>query len=93
MRGARAATYGHPAVNLTQAAVSWGAYGFRVQEPEGDLRWPTAHDVICALVLVKVMRASRGYHRDTAVDVAGYAGLDEVVSDPDAGKRFGEELP
>lgn len=72
INGERAADYGDASENFGRIADLWTAYhgaGF------------TRHDVAMMMTLVKVARMSGGYHRDSVVDIAGYAALDERVSD------------
>jgi hypothetical protein len=72
--GDRAKDYGHPKVNIQKIADGWTAYlGIPV----------TPHDVCQLMVILKAMRSRHGYHRDTTVDIAGYAQVDSVVSDDD----------
>lgn len=65
--GDREGTYGHPAVNLERIARIWSVvFGHDV----------TIEQVCHAMIAVKLARAvhSPG-HRDTMVDIAGYAAL------------------
>lgn len=41
----------------------------------------SAHQVLNAMVWLKVCRALQGYQRDSYVDICGYAGLAEVLND------------
>lgn len=74
VRGPRARHYGPPARNLNRIAALWSAY---LEQPVAAL------DVCNLMVLLKVARVSIGgaYHRDTYVDVAGYAYCAELVGD------------
>lgn len=65
--GDREATYGHPAVNLERIAALWSVvFGHAV----------TIEQVCHAMIAVKLARAIHSpNHRDTMVDVAGYAAL------------------
>jgi hypothetical protein len=40
----------------------------------------TAHQVALAMIWLKSVRALNGYQRDSFVDIAGYAGLAEVLA-------------
>ena len=67
LNGPRQEEYGPPSVNFQRIADRW-----KVTFPERN--W-TAADVALALIDVKMGRATQGYTYDTAVDIAGYAGL------------------
>lgn len=67
LNGPRQEEYGPPSVNFQRIADRW-----KVTFPERN--W-TAADVALALIDVKMGRATQGYTHDTAVDIAGYAGL------------------
>lgn len=84
VRGARAKHYGAPNVNLERIARGLAAYGFRVENSSGELREPTDFDVTQAMIILKVVRQADGYHRDSVVDIAGYAYLAELVTELDA---------
>lgn len=43
----------------------------------------SAHQVVLCMVWLKTCRALQGYHRDSFVDICGYAGLAEVLSQRD----------
>lgn len=78
--GDREKTYGHPAKNLETIAVMWNAYLYT----HGD-KPLTAKDVACLMILLKTARLGNNPdHRDSVVDIAGYAALiercDESVS-------------
>ena len=71
--GDREKTYGHPAKNLKAIAGMWNAYLKSV----GD-RKLTAQDVCVMMVLLKGARlANDPAHRDSVVDICGYAALIE----------------
>lgn len=71
--GDREKTYGHPAKNLEAIATMWNAYLKSV----GD-RALTAQDVCVMMVLLKSARlANDPSHRDSSVDICGYAALIE----------------
>lgn len=75
--GDRAQEYGHPSINLTRIATLWGAY----------LKAPiTASDVAALMILLKIARLRTGVGtvesiRDTITDIAGYAGLIQLIEE------------
>jgi hypothetical protein len=74
IHGERLRFYGPPATNFERIAGMWSAYlGIDV----------TANDVCCMMILLKAARIRSGgaYHRDSAVDVAGYAALLEALNE------------
>jgi hypothetical protein len=75
--GARNSTYGHPRENFANTASLWGAY---LGQELSD------QDVANLMILFKVSRVSKGrpYHRDSYVDIAGYAGTAERLQEPQA---------
>ncbi|OYN81744.1 hypothetical protein CG716_05160 [Mycolicibacterium sphagni] len=71
INGQRQQDYGDTAQNWNRIAELWSAYlGTKI----------SALDAINLLLLMKVSRAKRGYHRDSYVDTAGYAGLAEKIN-------------
>ncbi len=62
--GARQKNYGHPLKNYTRVAELWSAYQGR------EL---SAEDVVTMMMLLKIGRLMNGFHRDSVVDIAGYA--------------------
>jgi hypothetical protein len=71
--GDREKTYGHPSKNLRTIASMWNAY----LDSVGD-RELTAQDVSVMMVLLKSARlANDPSHRDSVVDICGYAALIE----------------
>jgi hypothetical protein len=84
IRGPRRAHYGDPRVNFQAIADMWNAY--LASKPAGEPL--TGYDVAQFMVLLKVARGARGYHRDSAVDTAGYAALTEVLCDDEAYASF-----
>jgi hypothetical protein len=71
--GDREKTYGHPAKNLEAIATMWNAYLKSV----GD-RALVEQDVCVMMVLLKGARlANDPSHRDSVVDICGYAALIE----------------
>jgi hypothetical protein len=71
--GDREKTYGKPSKNLDTIAKMWNAYINAV-----DKRDLTAKDVACLMILLKTARlANDQTHRDSVVDICGYAALIE----------------
>ncbi|AFF28433.1 phosphofructokinase [Mycobacterium phage Tiger] len=68
INGERQQQYGEATESFERIAGMWSAYIGK--ELNG-------FDVINLMVLLKVSRAKVGYHRDSYVDIAGYAGLGE----------------
>lgn len=83
--GDREKTYGHPSKNLWTIAVMWDAYLMgKGVEKVADLDL-TPQDVAVMMILLKCARlANNPSHRDSVVDICGYAALiercDEQVS-------------
>ncbi|MGW6624253.1 DUF6378 domain-containing protein [Nocardia sp. NPDC055002] len=75
INGDRAATYGDARESFNRIAGLWSAYlGTDV----------TALDVTNLMVLLKVSRTKGSFHRDSYVDIGGYAGLGERLQpDPE----------
>lgn len=72
--GDREKTYGHPAKNLKTIAKMWNAY-LEAKTSKGEL---TAKDVATMMVILKTARlANDPSHRDSLVDICGYAALIE----------------
>lgn len=79
INGQRSKDYGHPRDNFKNIADLWTAY----------LGWEIKPlDVGLMMVLLKVARLENGvYHRDSVIDIAGYAGtleriFEELIVDP-----------
>lgn len=71
--GDREKTYGHPSKNLEAIATMWGAYLKSVGN-----RTLVAQDVCVMMVLLKSARlANDPSHRDSVIDICGYAALIE----------------
>lgn len=72
-------TYGHPLENHGRTAALWSAYlGVQI----------TAEQVCYLNILQKVSRTASGVpHRDTDVDIAGYAGNVEMIQDKRAAQQ------
>lgn len=71
--GDREKTYGHPSKNLEVIASFWGDYiGTTL----------SSKDVAVMMILLKVARLRNDInHRDSVVDICGYAGLIERCND------------
>lgn len=66
-------TYGTPAKNLNQIARLWSAY------LDTEI---TAHEVCDMMMLLKLARLQNNpEHRDSLVDIAGYAALKERIQE------------
>jgi len=89
IRGPRAKFYGHPKFNLTAIADAWQAYLSTKHKTKVTV---DAHDVCNLMILLKAMRAGQGYHRDSAVDIVGYALLDEVLSEEEATRAYEQDV-
>lgn len=74
--GHRLEEYGPPEENLHDIGEVWSVYVRRAWDDKGYL---DGHDVCAMVILMKELRQSRGYHRDSTVDVAGYARLQEIL--------------
>ena len=73
--GDREKTYGHPSRNLVTIAKMWNAYLEGRQDASRSLN---AKDVAALMVLLKTARlANNPDHRDSLVDICGYAALIE----------------
>src|SRR4051812_32539627 len=74
IHGERQEQYGDPERNFERIAKAWSAY--LDQELSG-------HDVCMMMGLLKIIRAHGDYHRDSLVDLAGYAGLAAIAAGDD----------
>lgn len=84
IHGPRAKAYGHPSENLGAIADGWNAYmRNRPTLADGTPEPLRAHDVCQMMVILKALRAAAGYHRDSVVDICGYAALDAIVMEDD----------
>lgn len=77
IRGPRLQDYGPPTKNFKRIADLWSAYlGDALDRPISE------HDVCAMMILLKQARmADGGYHRDSAIDTAGYAALQEILAE------------
>jgi hypothetical protein len=84
--GDREKTYGHPSKNLKTIATMWNAYlkaSYAVND--GVVDELNAKDVACMMILLKTARlANNPDHRDSVVDIAGYAALIERCDESEA---------
>jgi hypothetical protein len=87
--GDRQAEYGYPWDNLGDIADVWSAYTTRALEHHKFL---TATDVANMMILAKVLRQVRGYHKDSSIDIMGYAALAEVFNEDTAKASFKKEV-
>lgn len=72
--GDREKTYGHPSKNLKTIAKMWNAF-LEARTGGGELN---AKDVASMMILLKTARlANNPDHRDSVVDICGYAALIE----------------
>lgn len=76
INGQRRADYGTPGQSFSRVAGLWSEY---LSNRPGPPRPLSPEDVALMMVLFKVARATQGYHRDSLVDIAGYAGCIELV--------------
>jgi hypothetical protein len=75
--GDREKTYGHPSKNLWTAAFMWQAYLSARTDSIVDLDF-TPQDVSIMMILLKCARlANDPTHKDSIVDICGYAALIE----------------
>lgn len=85
--GDREKTYGHPSKNLETIARMWNAY---TSAKNTDNHQLNAKDVAAMMVLLKTARlANNPEHRDSLVDICGYAALIERCDETP--KTQGEE--
>jgi len=85
--GDREKTYGHPSKNLRAIAEMWTAYlvASRAITTENNIG---AKDVAAMMVLLKTARlANDPDHRDSLVDICGYAALIERCNEERTGEQ------
>lgn len=75
INGERAQTYGDAQKSFGQIADLWGVYLNRVY-PDVNI---DAIDVANMMILMKISCAQNGFHRDSYVDIIGYAALTEKI--------------
>jgi hypothetical protein len=72
IHGQRREDYGGPLESFTKIGNYWSNYlGIPV----------SPHDVANLMILLKVARAQNGFHRDSYVDIGGYAGCTELIEE------------
>lgn len=71
INGDRQSTYGDPSASFNRIADLWTAYLNTSVTPL---------DVANLMVLLKVSRTKGTFHRDSYVDIGGYAGLAEIIN-------------
>ena len=76
--GPRMSYYGTPEENLEDVAETWNPYVKRALKLQGYL---TGTDVAILMIFLKGVRLVRGYHRDSVVDLIGYAELIEALNE------------
>ncbi|SKU71409.1 Uncharacterised protein [Mycobacteroides abscessus subsp. massiliense] len=74
IHGQRAADYGDARTSFERTAAMWSAY---LGAELGAL------DVANLMILLKVSRTKGGFHRDSYVDIGGYAGLTDQLREAD----------
>ena len=86
INGQRLKDYGGVTESFQQIADFWSTYLSRnvvKAFPDGQIgNMPVvllAEDVANMMILMKISRAQNGYHRDSYVDIAGYAGCAEKI--------------
>lgn len=78
VNGPRRAAYGHPRVNFERICALWNAYLRGRPEGQGAVITPEDHAIM--MVLLKVARLQESpMHRDSVVDICGYAGTYEYL--------------
>lgn len=70
--------YGHPKIDFARIATMWRAYF--VARGDGVVNI-SATDVAKMMVLLKLSRMMHSYHRDSVVDLAGYAATIERIEE------------
>lgn len=78
VNGPRRAAYGHPRENFSRICDLWNAY--LQGRPGGQAAPITPEDHALMMVLLKVARLQESpNHRDSVVDICGYAGTYEFL--------------
>jgi uncharacterized protein DUF6378 len=90
LEGDREQTYGNPAFNLETIAEFWMKY---LERKHGVLVALLPDDVATMMILLKVARLMKSPdHRDSLVDIAGYAGLIDKCNTMAEGPLFPTEV-
>ncbi|AXQ63561.1 hypothetical protein SEA_DIXON_55 [Mycobacterium phage Dixon] len=83
INGDRAATYGDASKSFWDIAERWN-----VELMDKLNQSLTAHDVAHMMIQLKLSRARNGFHRDSYVDIGGYAGLTErLTPEPESARE------
>lgn len=83
--GPRMGFYGPPWENIQDIADTWTPYVKRALKEKGSL---DATDVNMLMIMLKAIRQVRGYHKDSTVDIAGYAELAATINDVQERRAF-----
>ncbi len=85
INGPRAKDYGDVKTSFNQISDLWSVYLNRhIKTAYPDLEVPiqlSNEDVANLMILMKVSRAQNGFHLDSYVDIAGYAGCVEKLQE------------
>lgn len=85
INGERAKDYGDVKQNFQQIADLWSVYLNRHVSPSQSNHLHYVHlkgeDVANLMILMKVSRAQNGFHLDSYIDIAGYAGCAELLQE------------
>lgn len=81
INGDRHDTYGEVSESFSSIARLWSAYLSRQATVN-----ITSEDVVNMMILLKVSRTQGTYHRDSYVDIAGYAGCVENMRNGESPK-------
>lgn len=79
---ARPATYDHPAQNFKRTA---NIFTGILKEKLKDHEEINEYDVAMLMIGLKMARLQHQYHRDSVVDIAGYAGCMERIFEYNSG--------
>lgn len=78
VNGERASSYGHPKTNFDRICCLWDSY--LRGRPDGAGGYITSKDHAILMILVKIARLQESpNHRDSLVDICGYAGTYEKL--------------
>jgi hypothetical protein len=94
VEGARQKSYGHPLDNYDRVARLWTSY---LEGKYGSARHPNkgldAEDCMNMMILLKMGRLMNGYHRDSTVDIAGYAECLDMIEKERTRRNTTKEAP